>query len=143
MFLSICRVVSDHLLVFQFCFLKIMKFGCHTLRITSQELKNMDHTFGNQLLKVLIDVQRWRHLLTHLMIMLIFVRDWKIWQLKEKDQNEGDLRANRDLRFSLSLDTIRLVSSFDTSHEILERLKELYSGNVDQTHYVQTTLLSG
>lgn len=55
---------------------------------------------------------------------------------------EDDLRAKRDLHFALPLDTFRLVSSFDMAHKIWEKLKELYSGDADQTYYVQTTLLS-
>lgn len=55
---------------------------------------------------------------------------------------KGHLRAKRDLRFALLLDTFRLVSSFLTADDIWERLKELYSGDSGQTHFIQTTLLS-
>lgn len=52
------------------------------------------------------------------------------------------MRAKRDLCLTLSLDTFRRVSSLPTVHHIWERLKELYSCDVDQTHSMQTTIIS-
>lgn len=46
------------------------------------------------------------------------------------------------MRFDLPPDTFRLVSSCLTAHEIWVRLKELYSGDVDLLHSLQTTILS-
>lgn len=50
------------------------------------------------------------------------------------------MRAKSDLHFSLPPVKFRLVSSLDTTHKIWVRLKELDSGDVDQTHPIQTTL---
>ncbi|XP_052621986.1 uncharacterized protein LOC128127530 [Lactuca sativa] len=48
----------------------------------------------------------------------------------------------RMFRFSLQADTFRLVSSYTTTKEIWDRLKELYSTDEDLEHSIQTLLLS-
>ena len=48
----------------------------------------------------------------------------------------------RIIRFALQADTFRLVSSCDTAKAISDRLRELYSTDVDLEHLTQTLLLS-
>jgi hypothetical protein len=60
----------------------------------------------------------------------------------EKDKLLSNIKAMRILRFALPPDTLRLVSSYETAKEMWDRLKELYSGDTDLEHSVQTNLLS-
>ncbi|KAI3740017.1 hypothetical protein L2E82_30433 [Cichorium intybus] len=60
----------------------------------------------------------------------------------EKDKLMCNIKAFRIIRFALQADTLRLVSSCETSKEIWDRLQELYIGDADLEHSVQTTLLS-
>lgn len=62
--------------------------------------------------------------------------------VEENEKIGGDLKAKRDLRFTLPLDTFRLVRSLPTTHDIWKILKELYLGDVDQTHSIQKALFS-
>lgn len=60
----------------------------------------------------------------------------------EKIKLMSNVKALRIIRFSLHPDTIRLVNSYDTAKGIWDRLKELYSGDDDLEHSIQTLLLS-
>ncbi|KAI3767848.1 hypothetical protein L2E82_18277 [Cichorium intybus] len=60
----------------------------------------------------------------------------------EKDKLMCNIKAFRIIRFALQADTLRLVSSCETAKEIWDKLKELYSGDADLEHSIQTTLLS-
>lgn len=61
---------------------------------------------------------------------------------KIKDKLLSNVMAMRIIRFVVPPDTFRLVSACDTTTEIWDRLKELYSSDVDLEHYEQTLLLS-
>lgn len=52
------------------------------------------------------------------------------------------MKAMRIMQFALSPDIFRLVNSYDTVKKIWDRFKELYSGDDDSKHSLQTTLLS-
>lgn len=54
----------------------------------------------------------------------------------QKDKLMCNLKAMRIIRFSLPLETFHLVSSCDTAKRIWDRLKELYSGDVDLEHFL-------
>ena len=60
----------------------------------------------------------------------------------EKEILIGNVKAMRIIRFALQADTFRLVSSCETAKEIWDRLKELYSTDVDLEYSTQTLLLS-
>ncbi|KAI3700159.1 hypothetical protein L2E82_44778 [Cichorium intybus] len=82
-------------------------------------------------------------------IPILFNQDYEVWALNfedyvldEKDKLMCNIKAFRIIRFDLQSDTLRLVSSCETTKEIWDRLQELYSGDADLDHSVQTTLLS-
>lgn len=60
----------------------------------------------------------------------------------EKDKLMSNLKTLRIIRFPLPPETFCLVNSYRTAKEIWEGLKELYFGDVNLTHSVQTSLLS-
>ena len=60
----------------------------------------------------------------------------------EKYKLLRNVKAMRIIRFTLPPDTFHLVSSCETGKEIWDRLKELYSSDVDLEHSIQTLLLS-
>ncbi|KAI3700054.1 hypothetical protein L2E82_44669 [Cichorium intybus] len=60
----------------------------------------------------------------------------------EKVKLMCNIKAFRIILFALQSDTLLLVSSCETAKEIWDRLQELYSGDADLEHSVQTTLLS-
>lgn len=62
-------------------------------------------------------------------------------EFDEKELLMDNLKATRIPSFELPPDTFRLVSSLRRAHDIWDRLKELYYGDVDLTHSIQTTLL--
>lgn len=49
--------------------------------------------------------------------------------------------AMRIIRFALPLDTFRLVNSYDTTKRLWDRLNELYFGDDDLKHSLQTNLV--
>ena len=61
---------------------------------------------------------------------------------EENEKLLSNIKAMRIIRFALPPDTFRLVSTCNTSKEIWDRLKELYSKDADLEHSLQTTLLS-
>ena len=70
------------------------------------------------------------------------VADYTALPQDDKDKLMSNIKAMRIIRFALPPDTFRLISSFDTANGIWNRLKELYSGDADLEHSIQTTLLS-
>jgi len=60
----------------------------------------------------------------------------------KKNKLMSNVKAMRIIRFALQPDTIGLVNSYDTAKGIWDRLKELYSGDADLEHSVQTLHLS-
>jgi hypothetical protein len=70
------------------------------------------------------------------------VADYDNITADEKMKLMSNVKAMRIIRFALQPDTIRLVNSYDTAKGIWERLKELYSGDADLEHSIQTLLLS-
>lgn len=137
---SIYLVALVQILDFQFCFVEIMNFGCYILKTTSIELKLVDRTYGNPSLKVHQFSKTKQEVYSEVDLDNIIGNNSDI----TKDENEklqNDLKEKRELRFALAPNTFRLVISCKSAINILKRLKELYSGDVDQTHYVQTSLL--
>lgn len=59
-----------------------------------------------------------------------------------KDQFQKILRKKSELWFPFPPDTFRLLSCPETTKEILDRVKELYSGDDDLKHCIQRTLTS-
>ena len=60
---------------------------------------------------------------------------------EENEKLLSNIKVMRIIRFSLPPDTFHLVSACTTANEIWDRLKELYSSEVDLEHSVQTLLL--
>ena len=60
----------------------------------------------------------------------------------DKDRLISNIKAMRIIRFALPPDTFRLVSSCDTTKAIWDRIKELYSSDVDLENSTQTLPLS-
>ena len=60
----------------------------------------------------------------------------------EKDKLISNVKAMRIIRFALPADTFCLVISCDTAKVIWDRLKELYSTDVNIEHSTQILLLS-
>lgn len=59
----------------------------------------------------------------------------------EKDKSLSNIKAMRIIRFDIAPDTFHLLSACETTKEIWDRLKELYSSDADLKHSVQTLLL--
>lgn len=70
------------------------------------------------------------------------VVDGKDIHSNDKEKLINNLKATMIMRFSLPPDTFRLVSSNETAKEIYDILKELYYGDADLKHSIQTGLLS-
>lgn len=63
-------------------------------------------------------------------------------KLEEKERVRYVLKEKREICFALAPSTFRLVSSFETTFEIWEQLKEVYFSNNKQLDSLQTCLLS-
>ncbi|KAI3499728.1 hypothetical protein L1887_35537 [Cichorium endivia] len=93
-------------------------------------------------------------------ISILFTNDYEVWALHFEDyvlgieehgstiwqlsQLKHSLTVPQGgiIRFALQSDTLRLVSSCETTKEIWDKLQELYSGDANLEQSVQTTILS-
>lgn len=69
------------------------------------------------------------------------IADNKDLTTDEKQRLQNNLNTKRHLRFALPPYTFRLMSSMETTNESWKRLKELYSGDVNESNSIQTNLL--